>query len=325
MKYYLEFPWFLISQINDETDEDLLGVLLDPAAPFGCQMLTGINPSRYTGCYSDSRVEFLLASRRLRPPAKFSASSTGNLQLGSIFHEVFASLCYKIRNLSPWALCNLKTDINVEEDDSVEIVVSATAIQLDPKIVKSSERHLKQALLLPAATRPREIFKRPSVRNTDPELAEGERQLGLFASASRESFHRIFQPLLFVAGVGVTITSCSYVPGKTIAQYLGPVHLIFIREKLSHKDSGNSAQEFSHLFMNEVSAIVRSRVASRGGNGLIGYELSRFTISESKYHQLYGIITVQGDVVRLIPEVKKNDAAPPIQGCMEEKGVDNMV
>ncbi len=78
----------------------------------------------------------------------------------------------------------------------------------------------------------------------------------------------------------VEMTPTSFIPGYRVIYYAGRVNLHFIKESFTIKEQGGLGG-FTHMLLNEVNAIVRSHVASLGGNAVLGYKIDVCNIMEN--------------------------------------------
>jgi hypothetical protein len=81
------------SQVDDEIDEDIMAVLLEPALPGGFRMCNTEEPPGQVVLHSNvqlltaiRRVEWSLDSKRL------------NQQFATIFHSLYSSIMFKVTN-----------------------------------------------------------------------------------------------------------------------------------------------------------------------------------------------------------------------------------
>ena len=100
----------------------------------------------------------------------------------------------------------------------------------------------------------------------------------------------------------VLLSPLSSIAGHRITGYLGCVHLHLIKEVWSASAAGGSEGwlgVFVHRLLCEVNAVMRSHVAGRGGDGCVGYRLDEMRVMDSTRTQVYAIVAVSGDAVKL--------------------------
>ncbi|EGC37159.1 hypothetical protein DICPUDRAFT_30730 [Dictyostelium purpureum] len=94
----------------------------------------------------------------------------------------------------------------------------------------------------------------------------------------------------------VELTPLFHLPGGRLEKYLGRISIHLIKETFSVKDQGGLGV-FSHVFLREANAIVRSHVLAMGGNALIGYHIDEFNLilENGPKGQAYSLISISGD------------------------------
>jgi hypothetical protein len=76
------------------------------------------------------------------------------------------------------------------------------------------------------------------------------------------------------------VTPVSFIPGLQVYNYVGRINLHFIKESFTVREQGGISG-FTHVFLNEINAIVRSHVISLGGNALLSHKIDECSIMEN--------------------------------------------
>ncbi|RLN74232.1 hypothetical protein BBJ28_00000605 [Nothophytophthora sp. Chile5] len=108
----------------------------------------------------------------------------------------------------------------------------------------------------------------------------------------------------------IELTPLAYIPGAHVTRYLGRVTLHFIKESWTVRESGGLGA-FYHLFLSEAIAIVRAHVRSLGGNAMLTFRLVPIESSQLYRNQVYNMISITGDAVMIEREVDVNFGYPP--------------
>lgn len=115
-----------VLEIDDETDEDLLSVLLDKQLPEGIRLCTtSTMPDFGTGA-GGSNSEFAggpMVVAMLRYTWQASTRGTrSNLLFSTLFQELYSRLCEKVKKFAPAVICHVRTQVNLTPDDQLELI-----------------------------------------------------------------------------------------------------------------------------------------------------------------------------------------------------------
>eukprot|EP01039_Chlorochromonas_danica_P008191 gene8189-9036_t len=131
-----------ILEVDDETDSDIISVLMDFMPPLGFDMVNLSKvPGRKDGLHGVGRYVSVLRRSQLLPnkgtPAYLSSLSnpaTNSFRdyevgptsvLNKLFHEAYIKLCYSLKSMVPCEILNMSHHINVVDDGQVEILITA--------------------------------------------------------------------------------------------------------------------------------------------------------------------------------------------------------
>ncbi|KAG2825227.1 hypothetical protein PC116_g13277 [Phytophthora cactorum] len=113
-----------VLEIDDETDEDLMSVLLEQELPEGIYMC---NTDRLPGDFTPGEnVHLIVSMKRVEWDEDRMRDTRLNELLSVVFKELFASLLFKVRSYAPCAICGLKTRVAVASETMLEVVLSET-------------------------------------------------------------------------------------------------------------------------------------------------------------------------------------------------------
>ncbi|KAF1781820.1 C2 domain [Phytophthora cactorum] len=289
-----------VLEIDDETDEDLMSVLLEQELPEGIYMC---NTDRLPGDFTPGEnVHLIVSMKRVEWDEDRMRDTRLNELLSVVFKELFASLLFKLEVvLSGMAV------LEKNWEDPLDSLLNNAAISLDMEETQQVDSPDKATSASPA------VHDIPLSGKAFPS------KLHIQMPPSRSfSHHRLNNPMMpgstaKPAPYGrewIELTPLGYIPGAHVTRYLGRVTLHFIKESWTVRESGGLGA-FYHLFLSEAIAIVRAHVRSLGGNAMLTFRLVPIESSQLYRNQVYNMISITGDVVMIEREVDTNVTYPP--------------
>ncbi|KAL3660495.1 hypothetical protein V7S43_014639 [Phytophthora oleae] len=317
-----------VLEIDDETDEDLMSVLLEQELPEGIYMC---NTDRLPGDFTPGEnVHLIVSMKRVEWDEDRMRDTRLNELLSVVFKELFASLLFKVRSYAPCAICGLKTRVAVASETMLEVVLSGMAV-LEKNWEDPLESLLNNAAKALEIQDAQEVDSPGKASSVQPET----HAIPLSGKSSPSKLHiqmppptrsfshfRLSSSITLGQGRGIAaapapygrewieLTPLGYIPGAHVTRYLGRVTLHFIKESWTVRESGGLGA-FYHLFLSEAIAIVRAHVRSLGGNAMLTFRLVPIESSQLYRNQVYNMISITGDVVMIEREVDTNIAYPP--------------
>ncbi|POM65879.1 Hypothetical protein PHPALM_18339, partial [Phytophthora palmivora] len=315
-----------VLEIDDETDEDLMSVLLEQELPEGIYMC---NTDRLPGDFTPGEnVHLIVSMKRVEWDEDRMRDTRLNELLSVVFKELFASLLFKVRSYAPCAICGLKTRVAVASETMLEVVLSGMAV-LERNWEDPLENLLNSAAMALEMEKtqvdsPKASSTSPAVHDIPLSGGSSPSKLHIQVPPPTRSFShfRVSSNLTPGSGFNATaaptpygrewieLTPLGYIPGAHVIRYLGRVTLHFIKESWTVRESGGLGA-FYHLFLSEAIAIVRAHVRSLGGNAMLTFRLVPIESSQLYRNQVYNMISITGDVVMIEREVDSNIAYPP--------------
>ncbi|KUF90839.1 Amino Acid-Polyamine-Organocation (APC) Family [Phytophthora nicotianae] len=292
-----------VLEIDDETDEDLMSVLLEQELPEGIYMC---NTDRLPGDFTPGEnVHLIVSMKRVEWDEDRMRDTRLNELLSVVFKELFAS--GGIRNDGMCIIEVVLSGMAVLEknwEDPLDSLFNNAAISLDMEETQPVDSSDNTRSSLPA------VHDIPlSGKTTSPS------KLHIHMPRPRSfSHYRLNNPMstAIPAPYGrewIELTPLGYIPGAHVTRYLGRVTLHFIKESWTVRESGGLGA-FYHLFLSEAIAIVRAHVRSLGGNAMLTFRLVPIESSQLYRNQVYNMISITGDVVMIEREVDTNVYPP---------------
>ncbi|KAG7379863.1 hypothetical protein PHYPSEUDO_008051 [Phytophthora pseudosyringae] len=307
-----------VLEIDDETDEDLMSVLLEQELPEGIYMC---NTDRLPGDFTPGEnVHLIVSMKRVEWDEDRMRDTRLNELLSVVFKELFASLLFKVRSYAPCVICGLKTRVAVASETMLEVVLSGMAV-LEKNWEDPLEGLLNNAAMALEAKPDTAASASPAVHDIPLSGKTSPSKLHIQMPPPTRSFsHFRVSNTITDRGAAaapapygrewIELTPLGYIPGAHVTRYLGRVTLHFIKESWTVRESGGLGA-FYHLFLSEAIAIVRAHVRSLGGNAMLTFRLVPIESSQLYRNQVYNMISITGDVVMIEREVDTNIAYPP--------------
>eukprot|EP01134_Creolimax_fragrantissima_P003295 CFRG3295T1 len=286
-----------VVEVDDETDEDSMGVLLEPPMPHDIWMCTTQEVPGVLKDFETYSMNSVTALRRLVLDTQ--SEKHLNMRLASLFNSLLHGVCFKLRHSTPCCMAKIAYDIQISEevDDAVQVCLTAAVLGLRPRIPHGDDTDTGAE----TARTERESHNRNvgynlsnnHTPNDDMEHEGGEHMSKLHV----DEF--------------VEISALNQLPGTSIVRYCGPLNVVFIKESNSIREDGGISS-FVHKFIAEAQGCVRAYVRTMGGNALLAFRQTELNITDSPHKDKgYVLVTISGDVF----EVERNANIPHPYAC----------
>ncbi|OQS06331.1 hypothetical protein THRCLA_01628, partial [Thraustotheca clavata] len=293
-----------VLEIDDETDEDLMSVLLEQPLPEGISIY---NSDRVPGVAIPGRnIHLFLSMKRVEWDEEHMRDTRLNVLFSQVFKNLFASILFKLRAFAPCVVCGLKTRVALAGENIIEVVLMGMAMLSGHENMVENDEFIIQSINYPV---PEEDAIQVSDVLSNDDDQEPSLRLQILQHPSSSSFMGSPPPGSPISNGNpfhqsssirewIELTPLSYVPGSKIIRYLGRITLHFIKESWTVRELGGLGA-FFHLFLSEAIAVVRAHVRALGGNAMLSFRLLPIESSQLYRNQVYNMISVTGDAVLL--------------------------
>eukprot|EP01135_Chromosphaera_perkinsii_P005613 Nk52_evm27s355 gene=Nk52_evmTU27s355 len=117
-----------VMHVDDEADEDIMAVLLDPDFPQGIYMCNTETLPGLMNTISCHHMQMITVFKQLDFR---SGAHHINQNFCKEFNKLLMKLCFKVRKLIPCCVANIKYDVLLPEEDMLQIVITAVVMCLN--------------------------------------------------------------------------------------------------------------------------------------------------------------------------------------------------
>lgn len=312
-----------VVQIDDETDEDLVLVLMEPKFGQDTNFLVGT-------LEGPPPVDLDMESRKAKiVPQLITVFKKVRInlderhlpfQLAQVFHAMYreAHLQASIAFKTGLVLRSIRHHVNLTRDGDVQIVMYGVVFgtMSQPSLAEEEgrqerEEEWEELISLDVSTSSDEsdfedrIFSRRRRKSLEDSGDEAGPQVVL-RNAVTSPGGKIQKFLIAGHMNHVDLTPASTIPSSVTAAHFGNISLKFFKEIHLSEIPGGSAAAFSHDLLLEAFAIMRAHVIALGGNALVNLNVRPAAFLDNFKNQLHGILHLSGDVLEV--ELDEPDA-----------------
>lgn len=245
-----------------------------------------------------------------------------NSNFSKHFQRLLQTIYFKLRTMIPCAICDLKFQLDLPENDEIQLLVTGMALGLgEPQRANKYKRKIVHSVSRDKKIDDDLIFSleednvgESKEENSNPQPSTSAtpmstlnsphfNQSGSLKFRKNTPTRTRFNSMKFSRHTalndryGVDMTPLSYVSGGKIEKYLGNLNFFFIRESTSVRENGGICG-FVHSFITELLAIVRAHVQALGGNAMIAFYMTELILVDNPHkNQAQCLVNVGGDVV----------------------------
>lgn len=245
-----------------------------------------------------------------------------NSNFSKHFQRLLQTIYFKLRTMIPCAICDLKFQLDLPENDEIQLLVTGMALGLgEPQRANKYKRKIVHSISRDKKLDDDLIFSleedvgeskgenyaastsgtpTPLSTMSSPHFNQSGSLKNRKNTPTRTRFNSM-RNMTRHTGLsdryGVDMTPLSYVPGGRIEKYLGNLNFFFIRESTSVRENGGICG-FVHGFITELLAVVRAHVTAVGGNAMIAFYMTELILVDNPHkNQAQCLVNVGGDVV----------------------------
>ncbi|XP_064634229.1 C2 domain-containing protein 5-like isoform X3 [Lineus longissimus] len=290
-------------EIDDE-DEEVLSLLVDSIKPAGFQVC---NTEAVPG------MPNLACGLQMFTHVWRGAMTQGtSKELSEAMDDILQSIYFKLRKMTPCALCDLDFNIELPDENVTQVSVTGVCVGIgEPQIVTNNLAMKAQDKTVSPNTSDQDdmMFHMEGLDNTPHSKPSSKTSPATSNKSIKKEkklkYHQFPKPI-----DSIELTPLAYVPGAKILHYYGNLNFFFIRESTSIRESGGLSG-FIHRFIAEVMAIVRAHVRSLGGNALVSYTMNECILMDNPHkNQAQCLVNVCGDAVSLLYEMDLQHVQP---------------
>lgn len=315
-----------VVQIDDETDEDLVLVLLEPefrdSAGFLAGNLEGPPPLDLTLEHRKAKIipQLITVFKKVR------INQDGRhlpFQLARVFHSIYreawlqASLSFQ----TGLVLRSVRHQVSITKEGDVQILTYATVFgemgrpsEEEDEDRQERAEEWEELISLDVSTSSDDsdmedrIFTRRRRRSLEDVASADDLtdQLDRLRNTVTSPGGKIQKFLIAGHMNHVELSPASTIPASVTVSHFGAVSLKFFKEIHLSEIPGGTAFAFTHDLLLEAFAVVRAHVIALGGNALVHLQIRPGAFLENFKNQLHAILHISGDVLEV--ELDEPDA-----------------